>query len=425
MVKENNTYSEAGIIVIGNEVLSGETLDTNSQYIGKKLNELGIVIRKKISVPDEKEDIIQAIDSLWSCCNLIIVSGGLGPTNDDITKKTLATYFNSELIFSQEIFEAIKKMLRHRVPVISDAHRNQAYVPHNARVLLNKLGTAAGLLFEKEGKVLIALPGVPYELRGLMDSEVRSYLQKLTSSNSLINKNIKTIGIAESIIAQKIKDIEDSLPVYIKLAYLPSIGQVKLRLTAQNGKDKDSLSKELDVLIEKISSRISEYIYGYGDVTVTEAIGLLLRERAASLSTAESCSGGFIAHSITSVSGSSEYYLGGIIAYSNQMKVKELGVSKSILDTYGAVSQECAEAMAKGARKKYGTSYAISTTGIAGPKGGSKEKPVGTIWLAVDSEDETISKKIVFDRGRIQNIHLSSVIVLNMLRMLILKKVDH
>ncbi|MBT3422601.1 MAG: competence/damage-inducible protein A [Bacteroidetes bacterium] len=411
---------EAGIIIIGNEVLSGETLDTNSQYIGKKLNELGILVRRKISIPDRHEDIIDAINQLSACCRVLIVSGGLGPTNDDITKKTLATYYQSELVFDKEVFREIERLLKHRVSVISEVHRNQAYIPACAKVLSNNLGTASGLLFEENGHILIALPGVPYELRGLMDNKVYPFLKNLSDSIKLVNLNIKTIGLGESVIAQKIKDIEDSLPAYIKLAYLPSIGQVKLRLTAQNGKESLILA-EMEEIQNRIVSRIENYIYGFGDITFSEALGELLRSRGSNLSIAESCTGGFVAHTITSVSGSSQYFNGGVIAYSNEIKVSELQVEESIIKTFGAVSKECAEAMAIGVRNKFNTNYAIATTGIAGPDGGTEDKPVGTVWLAVASENSVISKMIVFDRGRLQNIQFSTMTVLNMLRKLILQ----
>ncbi|MBT5991151.1 MAG: nicotinamide-nucleotide amidohydrolase family protein [Bacteroidetes bacterium] len=232
--------------------------------------------------------------------------------------------------------------------------------------------------------------------------------------------NIKTIGLGESVIAQKIKDIEDSLPAYIKLAYLPSIGQVKLRLTAQNGKESLILA-EMEEIQNRIVSRIENYIYGFGDITFSEALGELLRSRGSNLSIAESCTGGFVAHTITSVSGSSQYFNGGVIAYSNEIKVSELQVEESIIKTFGAVSKECAEAMAIGVRNKFNTNYAIATTGIAGPDGGTEDKPVGTVWLAVASENSVISKMIVFDRGRLQNIQFSTMTVLNMLRKLILQ----
>ncbi|MFC2114716.1 competence/damage-inducible protein A [Bacteroidota bacterium] len=410
---------EAGIIVIGNEVLSGVTLDTNSQYIGLELNKIGISIRRKLTIPDLREDILHAVSTLWDCCDIILVSGGLGPTNDDITKKVLAEYFDSELVFNQLVFEQIEKMLSKHFRTISEAHRSQAWLPAKAKVMINTMGTASGMLFNEKGKILIALPGVPFELHGLIDREVVPYLRELTSTQVLINMNIRTVGIAESMIADRIKDIEDGLPAEIKLAYLPGIGQVKLRLTASNAEKKE-LETKMNDLTSEISVRLNEFIYAYDETSFEEAIGHLLLQNKVSLAVAESCTGGYLSHLITSIPGSSAYYKGGIIAYSNEIKSQILKVESGILEQYGAVSQECAEAMASGVRKLLNSDYAVSTTGIAGPDGGTDEKAVGTVCLAVASEKEVVSKMIVFDRGRIQNIQYSSITVLNLLRKLIL-----
>jgi nicotinamide-nucleotide amidase len=413
---EKERIQHAGIIVIGTEVLSGETVDTNSQYIGKKLNEIGILVRRKITIADVKEEIVAAVDDLWRCCDILILSGGLGPTNDDITKNTLSDYFDSDYIFDEDIFKGITRMLKHRVPKISDVHRNQAMIPRKAKALPNQLGTAPGLLFEKEEKCLFSLPGVPYELKGLIDRQVIPYLAKRNSSTKLISVNIKTVGIGESVIARLIKDIEDALPEYISLAYLPGIAQVKLRLTAQSSGSRNELEAEMNQLKDAIVKRISEYVYGYGDTGLFEAIGLLLKKNKKTLATAESCTGGYIAHQLTSVPGSSSYFKAALVAYANEIKEKDLGVSKEVLEQEGAVSQACVEEMARNVRIKFNTSYGLATSGIAGPDGGTPEKPVGTVWLAVASEKEVISKKIQFDRGRMQNIGFSSVIVLDMLR---------
>jgi nicotinamide-nucleotide amidase len=278
-----------------------------------------------------------------------------------------------------------------------------ALIPKKAKALRNRLGTASGLMFEENGKILISMPGVPYELRSITVDEAIPVLKKKNGSLKLINRNIRTVGIYESLIAEKIKHIEDKLPENISLAYLPNLGQVKLRLTATGNND-DELKKQLQKIEEDILEIVGEHVYGFDDVSLEEAIGKILKEKNAFVGTAESCTGGYLAHTFTQHPGSSEYFKGSVVAYSNEIKMKQLQVKQETLEQYGAVSKECVEEMAKGALTALDVDYSIATSGIAGPDGGTEEKPVGTIWIAIASKDEVISEKLQFNRGRLQNI---------------------
>ncbi|MEA3495411.1 MAG: competence/damage-inducible protein A [Bacteroidota bacterium] len=408
---------DTGIIVIGNEVLSGETLDTNSQFLGKELNLIGLSVKKKISIPDERECIFNSINEIFKVVDTVIVSGGLGPTNDDITKKTLTEYFNTKLRFDEKVFEDVKNILKHRIKKITKYHKDQALIPEKAIALTNKYGTAPGLLFEENGKILISLPGIPFELKALMTNEVVPFLKTKIKNVALINKNIRTIAISESRIAEIIKDIEDNLETNLSMAYLPSLAQVKIRLTAK-GENYFLLEKQINNVIEKIKQRIGEYIFGYDEITIPEAIGKLLLEKNAMLGVAESCTGGNISHQITLIPGSSQYFKGAVIAYSNEVKMSKLSVPKKTLIDYGAVSQQTAEAMAQGIIENLNTDFSIATTGIAGPDGGTDDKAVGTVWIAVASKNIVVSKKIFHAKGRLQNIQYSTIIALDMLRRL-------
>jgi nicotinamide-nucleotide amidase len=415
----NSIFMDAALIIIGNEVLSGETIDTNAQFIGLNLLENGFVVRKKITITDNLSEIIRTIDYLLVDFDLILITGGLGPTNDDVTRYALSEYFNSPLVFDVDLFEHIKELLKYRKPNLSVFNEQQAIIPECAVVLNNNLGTAPGLLLRKSNKVLIALPGVPYEVKGLMIEQVLPLLNKEFPLETVINYNIRTVGIPESLIASKIKDIEDNLPENIQLAYLPHIGQVKLRLTAI-GNNPAELNSELTSYVQLISSRLMEYIYGYQQEELPAAIGRLLREKNATLAIAESCTGGHISHQLTTIPGSSFYFKGSVVSYANEVKCSLLGVDNKLLEKFGAVSEEIAMAMAKGVRNLMKTDYSLAATGIAGPDGGSAEKPIGTLWLAASSNDKTIAKHIVFDRGRLQNIQFFATFGLDLLRRLIM-----
>jgi nicotinamide-nucleotide amidase len=409
---------DVALVVIGNEVLSGETLDTNGKLIGTLLADAGFVVKTKITIPDIAGEIKNTLTQLLANYDIILMTGGLGPTNDDVTRNVLADYFNSELVFDPVLFDHIKELLKHRHPNLTIMNEQQAIIPKCASVLKNNFGTAPGLLVRTEGKILIAMPGVPYEVKGLMEEQVIPLLIKEFSRFKVINRNIRLVGLPESMIAGKIKEIEDSLPVHIKLAYLPHMGQVKLRLTAM-GIDEKRILPELDALVSNISALLADYVYGYDDEELPATIGRMLKEGNSSLSIAESCTGGYISHLITSIPGSSEYFKGSIISYANEVKSKLLSIDKSILSTYGAVSEETAQAMSEGVRKLMNTDYSLAATGIAGPDGGTEFKPVGTLWLAASSSEKTITKRIVFYRGRLQNIQFFSTFGLDLLRRLI------
>lgn len=410
---------EAIIIVIGNEVLSGETLDANSQFIGTALNNAGINVMMKITIPDEPAAIRESISQAFEKSGLIIMTGGLGPTKDDMTRNVIADYFHCKMVFNKEVFENIKELFKNRYPKLTQLNENQAYIPECAIPLHNRLGSAPGLVIERNNKILIALPGIPYEAENLVTEQVIPWLDRLIKTKCVVNRNIRTIGIPESYIANQIRDIEETLPSNIRLAYLPRLGQVKLRLTA-TGKNSKHLINELNPLIKSISDRLNTAVYGYDDEEFPACIGRLLRNENATLSLAESCTGGFISHLITSVPGSSDYFKGSITAYSNAIKVSNLGIDPQILEKFGAVSEENAKAMAEAALKHFNSDFSLATTGIAGPSGGTDEKPVGTLWMASAGRGKTSAKKIVFDRGRKQNIEFFSISAMNLLRRFIL-----
>lgn len=400
------------IITIGNEILSGVTLDTNSDYLSKMLFETGASVILKMTVADNESAITRALDYCFAQTTLVILTGGLGPTNDDITKKTLARYFNTELVLFPEELENIKALLKHRYSRLSEAHLSQAYLPKNCKALRNNLGTAPGMLFQSEDKILISLPGVPFEMKSIFENEVIPILRNKIPQK-LISLNIKTAGIAESVLAAKIRDIEQTLPPQIALAYLPSVGQVKLRITAIENEENLQI---INSIKDKISERIPEFIYGFGDVTIQQAIGQILMEKNLTLSVAESCTGGYISHLLTTVPGSSAYFKGGMVSYANEVKIFQLGVSKKIIEIYGAVSDECVREMAHQIRLSMKTDIGLAVSGIAGPGGATPDKPLGLVYFAVADSNHLESHHLIFDRGRIQNIQFFAISALNFLR---------
>jgi len=403
------------VIVIGNEILSGETLDTNAQFLGQELSNIGAQVICKLSIPDTISEIKGALTYCFQKADLVISTGGLGPTTDDVTKSAISEYFNADLVFNSEVFENITFLLKNRYKTISDVHRQQAFIPSNGTALMNKMGTAPGILIRENNKIFVALPGVPYEMKYITCEHLIPYIKRHKQGDFIKQKNIKTIGLGESVIAEMIAETEHQLPEAISLAYLPSLGQVKLRLTGIS-KNEAELDKDLAEVVQKIQDKLSEYIYGYGDETISQVIGRMLREKGQTLAIAESCTGGYLSHLITAEPGSSDYFAGAVVAYSNQIKISELNVPESIIANYGAVSHQCAEYMAKGIRDRFNTTYGLATTGIAGPDGGSEDKPLGLVWIALSDENGSDIKKIIFDRGRIQNIQFSSINALNILR---------
>lgn len=410
------------IISIGDELLIGQTINTNASWIGEKMNHLGIDVVHGAVISDNSDDIISALDAASIRAELVIITGGLGPTKDDITKRTLCDYFNTTLELIPDIEQKIVKYFKERDLPILQTNLDQALLPKACKILSNTRGSASGMQFDKNNVVFISLPGVPYEMKGLMNDHVFPYLvEKIGGGRILVNKTVRTHGLGESFLAELIKPWEESLlKSGIKLAYLPSPANVKLRLTA-DGSDEVLLNKQLDNYIDQLHKLIPENIYGYDKDKMEQVVGDLLSQNKLTVSTAESCTGGSVAQLLTSKSGSSSYYFGSIVSYSNEAKSNLLEVSENDLKNYGAVSQQVVEQMAKGVREKLNTDYGLATSGIAGPNGGTEEKPVGTIWIAVASAEKVISKKLNLGYNRERNIHVSSISVLNLLRLELLK----
>ena len=410
------------VISIGDELLIGQTINTNASWIGEQLNILGFTISHCLVISDLKNDIINALDQAYKRSDIIIITGGLGPTNDDITKHTLTEYFNTSLELDLDIEKNIIDYFTNRNLPILQSNRDQALIPKSCQVLPNSRGSASGMWFEKNGVVFISLPGVPYEMKGIMNDHVFSRLLALKGDeNIIINKTIRTHGMGESFLAEVIKSWEKKLAnENIKLAYLPSPGIVKLRLSII-GKDRKSSEEKLNSYILKLKKLIPEQIYGYDTDTMEGVVSNLLKEKKHTLSTAESCTGGNISKMITSISGSSSFFNGSVVSYTNKSKSYLLDVNEQVIEKYGAVSQQVVEQMAKNVRLKFDSDYGISTSGIAGPTGGTADKPVGTVWIAVASEKKVISKKLNLGYNRERNIHVSSLSVLNLLRLELIK----
>jgi nicotinamide-nucleotide amidase len=412
---------EADIITIGDEILIGQIVDTNSAWMAQQLNDEGINIRQIISISDRVEHIINTLRESSGKVTLVLVTGGLGPTKDDRTKRALCTYFETTLIEDPKVLDHIIQLLTPRGVLINKLNQEQALVPAKATVLTNKLGTAPGLWFTDKGTIFVFMPGVPFEMKYLMEYEVLPRIKKLYNTATILHRTVLTQGAAESMLAERIANWEEGLPDCVSLAYLPSPHHVRLRLTAR-GENKKYLLKLLDQEIKQLAEIIPDYIFGYEDDTMAGNIGKLLEDRGMTLSVAESCTGGNIAHQITLNPGSSAYFKGGIIAYSNELKTSLLDVDYQLIADYGAVSREVVESMAMGARKVMGTDYAIATSGIAGPTGGTEDKPVGTVWIAVAGPETVISRVSNFANHRERNIIRSTQNALNMLRLELLKK---
>jgi nicotinamide-nucleotide amidase len=407
----------AEIINIGDELLIGQVINTNASWIAQQLNLIGIDIVKVSIISDDKESIIECIDEAFGRSDLILITGGLGPTNDDITKYTLCEYFNSSLIFDDATYKRVEQLFALRGFKVTELNRKQAEVPDNCIVIPNKNGTASGMWFEKNGKILISMPGVPYEMKSMISDFIIPELSK-NINFQIIHKTIHIQGIGESFLADLIKEWEEKLPKNIKLAYLPQPGLIRLRLSAKGLKN-EKLEVIINQEIEKLNLLIPDLIVGYDEDSLEKVIGELLIENKKTLSTAESCTGGYISHLITSIAGSSAYYKGSIISYSNETKIDLLDVKPLTIEKYGAVSKETVIEMAEGALKKIKTDYAIAVSGIAGPNGGSIEKPIGTIWIAVCNNKTVITEKFLHGEDRGRNIRKAALSALNMLRKLI------
>lgn len=410
---------QAEIITIGDELLIGQVVDTNSAWLGSTLGDDGIKVIQITSVQDHAAQIVQAVNDALSRADIVLMTGGLGPTKDDITKKTLAEMFGMKLVRNEQVYEMVGKQLALRGIAFTELNQGQALVPDGCTVLPNRNGTAPGMWFERDGKVLISMPGVPFEMKALVKDEVLPRLRKHFALDANVHRTIITFGLAESILADTIASWEEALPPYLHLAYLPSALCIRLRLSAYEI-DRQKAEQEIESQIEKLSKVIPHYIIGSEDDSLESVTGTLLKTRGETLATAESCTGGNIAHRFTAMPGASEYFKGGVVAYSNEVKMALLGVDPESLNHYGAVSQSVAEQMAEGVRRATGATYSISTTGIAGPTGGTPEKPVGTVWMAVATPNGVFSRRMVFGSVRSQNIERASSNCINLLRLQLL-----
>ncbi len=408
----------ADIIAIGDELMIGQVVDTNSSYIASELTKIGIKVRRKIAIPDRVQDITETLDASLAHSEIIIITGGLGPTNDDITKKTLTKYFKGKLVIHQPSLENIKNFFNQRGTILTERNRKQAEIPDNCTALINRNGTAPGMMFIQENHLIFSLPGVPFEMKALIIEEVLPIIKSKFDLPVIMHRTINTSGLTESITADMLKDWEEKLEHGIALAYLPSPGVLRFRLTIQGtSTNKKELEEILAGKTEELVSIIGiMHVFGFDEDTLQEVIGKKLRENQYSVSVAESITGGYISHLITSVAGASEYYMGGIVTYSNKSKIDLLNVQESSISEEGAVSKIVVEQMALGVQKKFNTTFGIATSGIAGPTGGTGTKPVGTTWIAIASPHEVISHKFLFGENRERNIMRAAINALNLLR---------
>ncbi|MGM0946656.1 MAG: competence/damage-inducible protein A [Bacteroidota bacterium] len=411
---------KAEIIAIGDELLYGQIVDTNSHWISQQLDLKGVKVIRKTTVGDNRADILKAFTEAEVRADLILITGGLGPTQDDLTKPLLAEYFDCPIREFPEAVEAITDFFKRRGREMTPLNILQGHLPSCCTYVPNEVGTAPGMWFERKDSYWMSMPGVPHEMKKLMNDFVLPKLHEIFELPVIYHKVIKTAGIGESWLSDMINDWENALPDHIRLAYLPSLGHVKLRLTGF-GENLEKIQQEVEQQIRLVLPRIEKYVYGFDAETLETAIAKLLKNSGKTLALAESCSGGYVSHLITTVAGSSAYFQGSVVPYHNQFKTEILGVSPDTLQKVGAVSEETVREMAEGVRKLFQSDFGLSSSGIAGPDGGSEEKPVGTVWIAVSNGQETKTKKLQLTQDRMLNIQLTGVALLNMLRIFISK----
>lgn len=404
----------AEIITIGDEILIGQIVDTNSAWMAKQLNLIGVSVKQITSVSDDEQHILSALADAETRADIILITGGLGPTKDDITKKTLAKYFDMGFRNDAGALEMVRQIFEKFKRPLLDINIQQADVPDGCEVIVNKNGTAPCMWFEQHDKIFVSMPGVPYEMMYLIDDEVLPRIKSRFKLPSIVHKTILTANIGESFLAKEIEEIEDGLPPHIKLAYLPKLGQVRLRLSAK-GDNELTLKAEVEVYAQQIITKIKKFVVIDEDLPLEQAILNMMKSKGLTLSTAESCTGGYIAHLITQHPGCSSVYWGGAVAYAYELKESILGVKEVTLSKFGAVSEETVTEMAEGAIKHFKTDYAIAVSGIAGPDGGTEDKPVGTVWIAISSKNKTVAKVFNFSNKRLQNIERSAASALMML----------
>lgn len=392
---------KAAIVTIGDEILIGQIVDTNSSYIAKALDKIGIATHEMLSISDDKQHILDTFQSLQNKVEVVVVTGGLGPTKDDITKKTFCDYFEDELIENEDVLLHVKTIIEgfYKRP-ITQMNRDQALVPTKAKVLFNQAGTAPGMWMEKENTVFISLPGVPYEMKYLIDNEVLPNLVQKFERPYIVHQTIMTYGRGESMIAEQIEEWEDNLPNFIKLAYLPSPGKVRLRLTAR-GSDEALLKEEIKQQVEKLDLLIHEIIVGYNeDEPIEVVLGKLFTDKKLTIATAESCTGGKIASTLSSIPGASSYFKGSVVSYATQTKIDILGIDENLIKNHGVVSAEVAVAMAKSAQKVMNSDYAIATTGNAGPSKGDETAEIGTVFIGIATPNDVFAEEFNFGQPR-------------------------
>jgi nicotinamide-nucleotide amidase len=406
----------ASIITIGDELLIGQTIDTNSAFIATALNTIGVWIKRRVAIGDVRSEILEALAAESKQSKITIITGGLGPTADDITKPALCDYFGATLKVNNDVLENVKAIFARINRPLLPVNEKQAEVPNNCTALQNKRGTAPGMWFEKDGVVYVSLPGVPHEMEGLIESEVVPRLKQRFSLPHIIHKTILTAGRGESEIAAIIADFETALPAHIKLAYLPAYGMVKLRLTGR-GSDREALEHDMQRRVALLKELVKDFLASDSDQTLPEVVNGLLKEQKKFVATAESCTGGYIAHLLTARPGSSATFKGGVVSYANDAKELALGVQHSTLEMHGAVSEQTVTEMATGVLEKLNADYAIATSGIMGPDGGTAEKPVGTVWIAVANKNGVKATKHFVRFNRKKNIEVTAQFALNVLRL--------
>lgn len=406
----------AELLTIGDELLYGQIVDTNSQWMSAALSNAGIKVIHKTTVGDQEDAMLGAFAEAEKRADIVLITGGLGPTSDDLAKPCLSKYFGCGLKMHEEALAEVTEFFRSRGRELTEVNRQQAALPECCEKITNKVGTAPGMWFERNGKVFVSMPGVPHEMKLMMTDIIIPKLKQTFKTPFIHHQVIRTIGIGESFLAEKIADWEKSLPPHIKLAYLPGLGEVKLRLTGI-GDSMDSLRDETAMLTTKLEELAGQYIYGYGEEPLEVVIGKVLLEKKLTLSIAESCTGGYLSHLITSVPGSSMYFQGSMIPYAYEIKMAQLGVNAETLNKFGAVSEETIREMAELVRSKFRTDIGVATSGIAGPGGATPEKPVGTVWIAYSDKNQTVARKLQLSKDRLLNIRFASMAALNLIRL--------
>ena len=418
-IKNNIPRINASIITIGDELLIGQVVDTNSAWMAQELNKAGMWLKRRVAVGDSKDEIVTALREESLGASVILITGGLGPTADDITKPVLCEYFGGKLVIDDGALENVKAIFARLNRPMIERNLKQAEVPDVCTVIPNKRGTAPGMWFEKDGKIVVSMPGVPHEMKGMMEDYVIPKLQQYFTFPFINHRTLLTANIGESFLAERIKDWEESLPEHLKLAYLPNYGMVRLRITGSDI-DKERLRQVLDDQFDRLKILVKDWLVIGEDMPLQQVIGKMLTERGQTMSTAESCTGGHIAHLITSIPGSSAYYKGSIVSYANSIKENVLHVQKETLESVGAVSEETVKQMVAGAIATLGTDFGVATSGIMGPDGGTPEKPVGTVWIAAGNRERVVTEKFSFRYDRIRNIEMATNNALNLLRKFII-----